>query len=123
MRHLLRLVSLRHLSLAPLRSTLTVLGVAVGVATTVGIVAVNGSVVEALRPTIDSIAGRADLTVAAGVSGFEESALELVKATPGVAHASAALSAVAPVKGSPGESLYVLGVDLLDDGHFREYRG
>ena len=46
-----------------------------------------------------------------------------MKGVPGVTHASAALTAVAPVAGSPGESLYVLGVDFLDDGFFRDYRG
>src|SRR5439155_6354959 len=73
--------------------------------------------------TVETVAGRADLTVAGSESGFEESVLEMVKAVPGVAHASAALSAVAPVVGSPGESLFVLGVDFLDDGYFRDYRG
>ena len=27
------------------------------------------------------------------------------------------------MKGSPGERLYVMGVDLLEDGHLRPYEG
>jgi putative ABC transport system permease protein len=120
---LLRLVSLRHLLGSPLRTGLTVLGVAVGVATMVGVMSINGSVLEAFRSTVDAIAGKADLTVAGAQTGFEESVLERVRAVPGVTHASGALTTIAPVKGAPGERLYVMGVDLLDDGHFRTYEG
>lgn len=120
---LLRLVSLRHLFGSPLRSGLTVLGVAVGVATIVAIAALNRTVMESFRSTVDTISGKADLTIAQTQAGFEDSLVEKVKSVPGVAHASGALSVIAPVQGSPGESLYVLGVDLLDDGHFRSYEG
>ena len=120
---LLRLVSLRHVFGSPLRSLLTLVGVAVGVATLVGIAAINRSVMEAFRSTIDTVAGKADLTVAAETSGFPEDLLETVRAVPGVLHASGGISVVAPVKDSPGESMYVLGVDLLDDGFFRTYEG
>ncbi len=118
---LLRLISIRHLFGSPLRSLLTLFGVAVGVGTMVGITAINRSVMGAFRSTIDTIAGKADLTVAASQAGFDEGVLEKVKAVPGVVHASAGVTVVAPVEGSPGESLYVMGVDLLDDGFFRTY--
>jgi putative ABC transport system permease protein len=120
---LLRLVSLRHLFQAPLRTSLTLVGVAVGVATMVGVTAINRSVLEAFRSTVDTIAGKADLTVAGTQVGFDEAVLEKVRAVPGVTHASGGLTLVAPVRGSPGESLYVMGVDLLDDGYFRTYEG
>jgi putative ABC transport system permease protein len=120
---LLRLVSLRHILGAPLRTGLTVLGVAVGVATMVGVMSINGSVLEAFRSTVDAIAGKADLTVAGSQVGFDEAVLERVRAVPGVAHASGAMTAIVPVKGAPGEHFYVMGVDLLDDGHFRTYEG
>lgn len=123
MRHLLRLISVRHLRGAPLRSFLTVLGVAVGVATMVGVTAINRSVLDAFRSTIDTIAGRADLSVAGSKAGFDEDLVEQVRAVPGVAHATAGLNLIVPVDGAPGEALYVMGVDLLDDGHFRTYQG
>lgn len=120
---LLRLISIRHIFGSPLRSSITVLGIAVGVATMVGIAAINTSVMDAFRSTIDTIAGKADLTIAGTPIGFDEALLEKIKAAPGVTHAAASLTAIAPVKGSPGESLYVMGVDLLDDGFFRTYEG
>ncbi|HVE84794.1 MAG TPA: FtsX-like permease family protein [Myxococcales bacterium] len=108
---------------SPLRTALTVGGVAVGVSTLVAVTVINRSVMQAFRSTVETVSGRADLTVAASESGFDESVLEAVKKVPGVAHASAALTAVAPVAGTRGERLYVLGVDFLDDGWFRDYRG
>src|SRR5574338_390392 len=98
---LLRLVSIRHQFLSPLRTAFTVLGVAVGVATLI------------------DIAGKADFSISAGDTGFDEERLETVKTFPGVQHAAGSLTIVAPVMGSPRERLYVMGVDLIDDGFFR----
>ncbi len=120
---LLRLISLRHFFLSPLRSALTVCGVAVGVATLVGIASINHTVMDAFRSTIDTIAGKADLSIAGASVGFSEERLEQIRAVPGVAHASGGLTIIAPVKDAPGESLYIMGVDLLDDGFFRTYEG
>ncbi|MBI3183623.1 MAG: FtsX-like permease family protein [Myxococcales bacterium] len=120
---LLRLISIRHMFGAPLRSGLTVLGVGVGVATMVSIAAINRAVMDSFRSTVDTISGKADLTVAGSQAGFDDSLVEKVKAVPGVAHVSGGLTVVAPVKGGKGESLYVMGLDLLDDGHFRTFEG
>lgn len=120
---LLRLVSLRHLFDGPLRTALTVMGVAVGVATLVGISSINRSVTNAFRSTIDTVAGKADVSIAGTVAGFPEELLEKARAVKGVQHAAGTLTVVAPVKDSPGESLYVMGIDFLDDGYFRSYEG
>ncbi|MCA3014046.1 MAG: ABC transporter permease [Myxococcaceae bacterium] len=120
---LLRFVSLRHLFDGPLRTALTICGVAVGVATLVGISSINRSVMAAFRSTIDTVAGKADVSIAGTATGFPEALLEQARATPGVQHAAGTLTVVAPVKGSPGESLYVMGIDFLDDGYFRSYEG
>ena len=85
---LLRLVSLRHLTLSPLRTILTVFGVAVGVATLIGIAAINRAVLGAFRSTIDTIAGKADFSISAGTAGFDEKLLEQVQRSDGVAHAA-----------------------------------
>lgn len=120
---LLRLVSLRHLIGSPLRTSLTVMGVAVGVATLVGISSINRSVTAAFRSTIDTVAGKADVSIAGTAAGFPEALLEQVRSVKGVLHAAGTLTVVAPVKDSPGESLYVMGIDFLDDGFFRSYEG
>jgi len=120
---LLRLVSFRHLFDSPLRTALTVMGVAVGVATLVGISSINRSVTQAFRSTIDTVAGKADVSIAGTVAGFPEELLEQTRKVKGVLHAAGTLTVVAPVKDSPGESLYVMGIDFLDDGYFRSYEG
>src|SRR5213082_1578476 len=99
---LLRLISIRHLSLSPLRTILTVFGVAVGVATLIGIAAINRAVMGAFRSTIDTIAGKADLSISAGSSGFDEAMLERVSTLPGVVHAAGSITVVAPVKEKAG---------------------
>ncbi len=123
MLQLLRLVSIRHLGLSPLRSVLTIFGVAVGVATLIGIAAINRAVLGAFRSTIDTIAGKADLSISAGQAGFDEEVLERVSKLPFVTHAAGSITHTLPVKGTPGERLLVMGVDLLDDGYFRNYEG
>ena len=120
---LLRFVSFRHLFDSPLRTALTVMGVAVGVATLVGISSINRSVTNAFRSTIDTVAGKADVSIAGTSAGFPEELLEQARSVKGVLHVAGTLTAVAPVKDSPGESLYVMGIDFLDDGYFRSYEG
>jgi putative ABC transport system permease protein len=120
---LLRLVSLRHLVRAPLRSLLTLTGVAVGVATLVGVLAINRSVSAAFRSTVETVAGGADLVVSLGGAGFDQAVLEQVRQVEGVEHAAAALTAVLPVPGAPGQSLMILATDLLDGTYFRREGG
>lgn len=120
---LLRLISLRHLRGAPLRSLLTVLGVGVGVATLVGVTAINRSVLDAFRSTVDTIAGKSDLTVTASLSGFDESLVDLVRSVPGVTHVAPGTADFAPVKSAPGETLYVIGLDILGDRYFLNFEG
>jgi putative ABC transport system permease protein len=119
---LLRFISVRHLLRAPFRTSLTVGGIAVGVAMMVSIAAVNRAVLEAFQSTVETVAGKADLSVASAGSGFPEEILDQVRAIPGVAKAAGTLSIVAPVVGQPGESLYIMAVDLTDDGTFRDYK-
>lgn len=122
MLRLLRFVSLRHLVHAPLRTALTACGIAFGVALMVSIAAVNRAVLDSFRSMVETVAGRADLTVSSGQSGFAEDLVDRVRAVPGVEAASGTLSIIAPVVGSPGESLYVMAVDLAGDATFRDYR-
>ena len=95
---LLRLISARHLFDAKLRTVLTILGVAVGVATMVGVTAINKSVLSAFRSTIDTIAGKADLTVSGSLAGFDDELVDKVKAMKGVAHASGGVTKAATLE-------------------------
>jgi len=122
---LLRSVSVPRLAEHKLRTTLTVLGVALGVAMLVAVVIVNDSLMRGIAGTIDDLAGSTDLQVSAGTSGFSESLLETVRSQPGVGRAVPLLQQTVTVRDARvrGERLLVLGVDMLegDDARFRKY--
>ena len=121
--HLIRLVALRAISRDRLRSLITVLGVALGVAVVLAIRLANDGVLESFRSSLDHVAGKSRLQVTAGELGFDESLFPVIAGTPGVARAVPVVQAVTPVAGLPGEVLLVLGVDVLADAGVREYRG
>ena len=120
---LIRLVAWRAISRDPLRSLITVLGVALGVAVVLAIHLANDGVLESFRTSLDYVAGKSRLQVSAGEVGFDETLLPVIAGTPGVAHAVPMVEAVTPVAGLPGQVLLVLGVDVLADAGVRDYRG
>ena len=121
----LRAVSLPRLSEHKLRTTLTVLGVALGVAMFLAVVIVNDSLMRGIASSIDDLAGSTDLQVSAGTDGFSESLLETIRAQAGVARAVPLLQQTVTVKDARvrAERLLVLGVDMLEqeDQQFRKY--
>lgn len=112
----------RGLTQFPLRATLTVFGIAIGVAAFVAIQLANHSILDSFHRTINAVAGRSTLVVTAGEAGFDEIFLLKVQAAQGVEYAAPLITSIAPVEGRRGEVLLVLGVDLLAEEAFREYR-
>jgi putative ABC transport system permease protein len=127
--HLIRLVAWRESSRDRLRSLVTILGVALGVAVVLAIRLANEGVLESFRSSLDHVAGKSRLQVSAGELGFDETLFPAIAGTPGVLRAVPVVQAVTPVAGQApaagqaGEVLLVLGVDILADGSVREYRG
>ena len=119
---LLTTISWRHVRRHRLRTALTFFGVALGVAVIVAIAAVNRSLTTSFESTVDQIAGKAVLQVANGESGIAESLFPVIRDTPGVRDAAAAVEGFLPVAGAPGERLYVYGVDLLTDFALRDHQ-
>ena len=66
--NLFKFVGLRHLQLRPGRTILTTLGVAFGIALYVAIAIINESTKNALKESIEAVAGKSNLTVSAGVA-------------------------------------------------------
>ena len=104
-------------------SLVTILGVALGVAVTLAIGLANDGVLTAFRNSLDHVAGKTQLEVSAGEPGFDETLFPVIAGTPGVAAAAPVLQTVMSVLGEAGGALLVLGVDVLGDAAFREYRG
>ncbi len=121
--NLLRYVTLAQWRANALRTVLTTLGLALGVAVIVAMRLVNGAVFESIRASVDDVAGRAVLSVTNGQAGVPEELLERVRAVPGVKAAAALILDSGLVMDHPerGERLQVFGVDYLADSEVRRY--
>jgi putative ABC transport system permease protein len=122
---LLRSVSVPRMQDHKLRTSLTVLGIGLGVAVLVAVVIVNDSVVRGVSATVDEIAGKTDLQISAGTSGFSEDLLAQTRATPGVDKAAPVVQQTVTIRDAKARSerLLVLGIDMLEDqdSYFRSY--
>jgi putative ABC transport system permease protein len=119
---LLRTISWRHVGRHRLRTLLTFLGMALGVAVIVAIALVNRSLSTSFQSTIEQIAGKAVLQVSNAESGIPESIFPTIRDTEGVQDAAAAVEGFLPVSGAEQERLYVLGADLLTDSTMRDHQ-
>jgi putative ABC transport system permease protein len=116
---LLRLVSLRHLRRHRLRTALTTLGIALGVAAVVAMGLVNESVTVGMRKTTEQVAGKAELVISGDRTGMPEDLLAKVRKVPGIRHATPVVKQVAAIKRVNGKAaggmLQIYAVDALDD--------
>jgi putative ABC transport system permease protein len=119
--NLLRLISWPYFRKHILRTMLTVAGIVLGVAVFVGMHTANQSVMYAFNRTVDRIAGKTELEVTAGETGFSEDVLDTVQAEPSVRIAVPVIEAVVDSQ-IPGQgNLLVLGVDMTGDRGLRDY--
>ena len=85
-------LAVRSLRARPLRATLSILGVALGVAVLFAGLATNAGIEASVRSTVHDLVGRADLRVAAfGETGLSPETVAAIAGTPGVAVAAPAL--------------------------------
>ena len=118
---LLRLVSWPYFRKHVLRTMLTVAGIVLGVAVFVGMHTANQTVLYAFSHTVDRIAGKTELQVTAGETGFDEAVLERVQAASTVQVAVPAIEAVVDTNLEGQGNLLVLGVDMTGDRSLRDY--
>ena len=118
---LLRLISWPYTRKHRFRSLLTAVGIVLGVAIFAGMHAVGASVQSALNITIDRIAGKTQLQVTAGESGFPEDVLERVQSVSVVAAAAPVIEAVVQSGIKQEGNLLIVGVDMTGDRSLREY--
>lgn len=122
---MLQTVSIPRMREHGLRTTFTVLGISLGVAVLVAVILVSRSIVSGVTSTVDDLAGKADLQVAAGSSGFDEAVLDKIREIPGIHKMTPVVQQITSLRRPDGtrERLLVLGVDLLgsEDSYFRSY--
>src|SRR5262245_57148587 len=118
---LLTLISWPYFRKHILRTMLTVAGIVLGVAVFVGMHTANQSVLFAFNQTVDRIAGKTELQVTAGETGFNEDILERVQSAAAVGVAVPVIEAVVDSRIADQGSLLILGVDMTGDRSLREY--
>lgn len=118
---LLRLVSWPYFRKHILRTMLTIAGIGLGVAVFVAMNTANQTVLYAFSRTVDRIAGKTELQVTAGETGFDEDVLEKVQAASTVRLAVPVIEAVVDTKLAGQGNLLVLAVDMTGDRSLRDY--
>jgi putative ABC transport system permease protein len=118
---LLRLISWPYFRKHVLRTALTTAGIVLGVAVFVGMHTANQSVLFAFSHTVDRIAGKTELQVSAGETGFDEAVLDKVQSAASVRVAVPVIEAVADTRLKGQGNLLVLGVDMTGDRSLRDY--
>ncbi len=121
---LFRWFILRRLRQEPVRASLSIAGIALGVAVVLAIQIANQSALEGFRAALDTMAGRTSLEIIGAGVGVDERALaslgwlqEWGDVSPVVEGDAMALHA-----GGRAEAVRVLGIDILKDQPFRDYR-
>src|SRR5580765_1894134 len=118
---LLRLISWPYFRKHILRTVLTIAGIVLGVAVFVGMHTANQSVLFAFNHTIDRIAGKTELQVSAGETGFNEEVLETIQAASSVRVAVPVIEAVVDSRIEGEGNLLILGTDITGDRGLRDY--
>ncbi|HEX7087473.1 MAG TPA: FtsX-like permease family protein [Vicinamibacterales bacterium] len=121
---LFRWFILRRLRQEPVRTTLTVAGIALGVAVGLAIRLANASATAGFAASLDAVAGRTSLEIVGPGVGVSEARLASLGWLREWGEVSPVIEgdAVAEVGGGRGELLRVLGADILRDQSLREYR-
>ena len=118
---LILLISWPYFRKHVLRTLLTVAGIVLGVAVFVGMHTANQSVLFAFNTTVDRIAGKTELQVTAGETGFDEGVLETVQSARSVRVAVPVIEAIVDSEIAGQGSLLVLAVDMTGDRSLRDY--
>jgi putative ABC transport system permease protein len=118
---LLRLISWPYFRKHVLRTLLTTAGIVLGVAVFVGMHTANQSVLFAFSRTVDRIAGKTELQVTAGETGFDEELLEKVQSASTVRVAVPVVEAVVDTHIEGQGNILILGIDMTGDRSLRDY--
>ena len=121
---LVLLLLFSHVRQRPLRTLLTVIGVALGVSASVAVRTANLDVLRSFEQAVMTVAGPTSLEVSGGELGFDESLISAIRSVPGVRSASPVIlqTAVKVGEGQRGLVVQVLGLDLIAEFDQRGFR-
>jgi len=110
-RWLLQFISIRRFRDGKLRTTLTLAGIAAGVASLIATGSANEAIIKGFRSTLEAVGGDADISITTAIEGeLDEKTGDLIRDLPGVDSVAPAITEVAKL---PDKTrLYVFGVDM-----------
>ncbi len=113
-----------HVVERPVRSLLTIAGVALGVSASVAVRTANVDVLKSFQDAVMTVAGSATLQVSGGELGLDETVIAVVREHPDVVSASPVIEQGARVASGPhrGQSFVVLGLDLLEAAELKSFQ-
>jgi putative ABC transport system permease protein len=121
---LLLLLTTRHLLDRPVRTTITMIGVALGIALAVAIRTANVTVLESFEQSVRTVAGRATLQISGGELGLDETVILTIRAHPAVNSATPVIHQQARVVDGAhdGQPFVIMGLDLLEAADLKLFR-
>lgn len=121
---LVRQFIFRHFAQEWARALVAVLGIALGVSVVVAVQIANAGSLRGFETAIEALSGKAALEIVSTGAGFDEARLRGLEWLAQYGQTSPVLEgeAVYETGGSGSESLRVLGIDILSDRSFRDYR-
>ncbi len=113
-----------HVRQWPLRTLLTIVGVALGVSASVAVRTANVDVLRSFEQAVMTVAGPTTLEVSGGETGLDEQVMTLVRPIAGVTSASPViLQTAVRMKGEQADqAVQVVGLDLLAESNTRGFR-
>jgi len=108
-----------HLRQRPIRTSLTILGVAIGVSAWLAIRLANGEVFRSFEATVETVVGEASIQISEREGDLDERLLRIMRTHPAIESVHPVLQISASVKreNSPEHDISILGLDLLDLGN------
>ena len=119
----LGLIGIRHLGERPVRTGVTVLGIALGVAVSVAIHTANDEVSRSFQNAVSQVAGLATLQVLGGELGVDEEVITILRRHPSVIAATPVLHQAARVATGPhaGRAMVVMAFDMLEIAEIKDF--
>ncbi len=119
----LRLILAAQVFQRPLRTGLTVIGVALGVSASVAVRTANVDVLRSFEQAVLTVAGPTTLEISGGELGLDERIITAVRNVPGVRSSAPVILQTAVIeRGDRQEAVQVLGLDLLAEVESRGFR-
>ena len=113
--HLLRKITLPHFRLNKMRTSLSLIGIVLGVSVFIAVQIAIHTSIESFNATVDHVSGKANLQITSFGRGFSEEVYLKVKKVPGVTAATPVIQFISKIDEPIGEPLYILGIDIFSD--------